>query len=62
MESCLASAQLKRCSCADAKFSGYLDKICSEEDEREYIRSRRKREAACRMSYIFMLATKQLSE
>mgnify|MGYP002803827811 FL=1 len=39
MESCLASAQLKKCSCADAKYSGYVDKICSEEDELECLNS-----------------------
>ena len=33
MESCLALAELKECKCADARFAGFVNKICVDDDE-----------------------------
>ncbi|CAB3990400.1 degenerin asic-1 [Paramuricea clavata] len=33
MESCLAKAQFSKCKCSDAKYAGYVDKICYQDAE-----------------------------
>ncbi|CAB3990402.1 degenerin deg-1-like, partial [Paramuricea clavata] len=33
LESCLARAQFSKCKCSDAKYAGYVERLCNEPDE-----------------------------